>query len=82
MSWARRRLELLKRFLDVTGIDARRFEYTWVSASEGPRWQQVVETFTKRIHDLGPMPLLDTPMTDADFELLAKTVQDEPRRAG
>ena len=37
--YARRRLEVLKQFLPVLGIDERRFEYTWVSASEGQRWQ-------------------------------------------
>ena len=52
--YARRRLEVLKRFLPVLGIDPARFEYTWVSASEGPRWQKVVTSFTERIHSLGP----------------------------
>ena len=54
--YARRRLEVLKHFLPVLGIDERRFEYTWVSASEGQRWQQVVTVFTERIHKLGPAP--------------------------
>ena len=54
--YARRRLEVLKQCLPVLGIDDRRFEYTWVSASEGQRWQHVVTTFTNRIHELGPAP--------------------------
>ena len=54
--YARRRLEILKQFLPVLGIDERRFEYTWVSASEGQRWQQVVTVFTDRIHKMGPAP--------------------------
>ncbi len=57
--YARRRLEILKHFLPVLGIDDRRFEYTWVSASEGARWQQVVTNFTDRIHKLGPAPKLE-----------------------
>ena len=57
--YARRRLEVLKQFLPVLGIDDRRFEYTWVSASEGQRWQQVVTVFTDRIHQLGPAPRLE-----------------------
>lgn len=57
--FARRRLEVLKRFLPVLGIDDRRFEYTWVSASEGARWQQVVTNFTDRIHKLGPATRLE-----------------------
>jgi coenzyme F420-reducing hydrogenase delta subunit len=51
--YARRRLEVIKGLLPVLGIDPRRFEYTWVSASEGQRWQHVVEEFTRQIHSLG-----------------------------
>lgn len=57
--YARRRLEVLKEFLPIVGIDPRRFEYTWVSASEGQRWQQVVTAFTEQIHKLGPAPKFD-----------------------
>ncbi|MBO4300768.1 MAG: hydrogenase iron-sulfur subunit [Desulfovibrio sp.] len=57
--YARRRLEILKQFLPVLGIDDRRFEYTWVSAAEGQRWQHVVTTFTERLHNLGPAPQLE-----------------------
>lgn len=57
--YARRRLEVVKRFLPVLGIDSNRFEYTWVSASEGQRWQQVVSKFTEQIHNLGPAPQLE-----------------------
>ncbi|KAF1075122.1 hydrogenase iron-sulfur subunit [Halodesulfovibrio sp. MK-HDV] len=56
--YARRRFEMLKQFLSVTGIDPERFHYTWVSASEGQRWQDVVTSFTDRIHKLGPAPKL------------------------
>lgn len=56
--YARRRLESLKQFLPVVGIDPERFLYTWVSASEGARWQDVVTNFTYRIHTLGPAPRL------------------------
>ncbi len=54
--YARRRLEVLKQFLPILGIDPKRFEYTWVSASEGPRWQKVVTAFTEQVHALGPAP--------------------------
>jgi coenzyme F420-reducing hydrogenase delta subunit len=54
--YARRRLEVLKRFLPFMGIDARRFHYTWVSASEGQVWQKVVTEFSEQIHQLGPNP--------------------------
>ena len=52
--YARRRLEVLKRFLPFMGIEPGRFEYTWVSASEGGRWQKVVTDFTEQVHALGP----------------------------
>ena len=57
--YARRRLEILKQFLPVLGIDPRRFEYTWIAASEGQRWQAAVTQFTKQVHDLGPAPKLE-----------------------
>ena len=53
--YARRRLETLKEFLPIVGIDPARFHYTWVSASEGQRWQEVVTKFTDHIHELGPI---------------------------
>jgi len=54
--YARRRMEAFKRFLPFIGIDTRRFRYTWVSASEGQVWQQVITEFTEEIHRLGPNP--------------------------
>lgn len=53
--YARRRLELLRGFLPFMGIEPGRFEYTWVSASEGARWQKVVTEFTEQIHRLGAL---------------------------
>lgn len=50
--YARRRLEVLKEFLPVIGIDKRRFSYQWVSASEAQKWQKVVISFVKRIREL------------------------------
>ena len=50
--YARRRLEILKDFLPVIGIDGRRFSYQWVSASEAQKWQKVVNSFIKRIKEI------------------------------
>ncbi len=58
---ARRRLEVMQRFLPVLGIDPRRFAYTWVSAAEGAKWQAVVTGFTETIHELGPAPRVVNP---------------------
>ncbi len=52
--YARRKFELLDRFLPQLGIEPDRFKYTWVSASEGARWQSVVTDFVAKVKALGP----------------------------
>ena len=52
--YARRKLIALKQLLDHAGIDPRRFRVSWVSASEGRKWAEVVATVTKDIAELGP----------------------------
>ncbi len=74
--YARRRLETLKKFLPILGIDPDRFEYAWVSASEGARWQNVVTKFTEQIHQLGPAPRV---MDDVKKEGRGETEARTPR---
>ena len=50
--YARRRLELLHRFISFVGIEPERLRYVWVSASEGQRWQEIVTEFTQQLKDL------------------------------
>ena len=50
--YARRRLEVLKGFLPFLGFEEGRVSYTWISASEGKKWQQVVTKFSERIKAL------------------------------
>lgn len=76
--YARRRLEVMKQFLPVLGIDPARFEYTWVSASEGQRWQKVVTTFTERIHSLGPAPRHEEIEMPASFKKEAAAAKGLP----
>ncbi len=38
------------------GIEEERFRLEWVSASEGPRFAQVVTEMTKEVKKLGPSP--------------------------
>jgi F420-non-reducing hydrogenase iron-sulfur subunit len=52
--YARRKFELLDRMLPYLGIEPDRFKYTWVSASEGVRWQKVVTDFVTQVKALGP----------------------------
>jgi coenzyme F420-reducing hydrogenase delta subunit len=51
---ARRRFRLFKELLDFTGIDASRVTFSWVSASQGQKWAEVVNATTARIRALGP----------------------------
>jgi coenzyme F420-reducing hydrogenase delta subunit len=40
--------------LEFLGVDPRRFQMSWVSASEGGKWAQVVSEVTEDIRQLGP----------------------------
>jgi len=43
---ARRRFSVLKKLLTTAGIDEGRVHFTWVSASEGNRFAQVIQEVT------------------------------------
>lgn len=51
---ARRRMILLRRFLEHLGIHPDRFRMSWVSASEGAKWAEVVKEVTEGVKALGP----------------------------
>ncbi len=53
--YTRRRLAILHDLLDFIGVDVRRVTFSWVSASEGGRWQEVVDETTARVKELGPL---------------------------
>ena len=52
--YTRRRLAILHDLLEFLGVDNRRITFSWVSASEGWKWQQVVNETTERVRQLGP----------------------------
>ena len=52
---ARRRMAVLKKMLEHTGIDPDRVRMTWVSAAEGNKFAEVVKEVTEDIRKLGPM---------------------------
>jgi F420-non-reducing hydrogenase iron-sulfur subunit len=58
--YARRRFAVLKKLLEYTGIDPRRFQMSWVSASEGDKWAKVVKELVEEIKDAGPNKLGDS----------------------
>ena len=51
---ARRKFAALKSFLSYIGMDGDRTMFTWVSASEGDRFAQVIRGVTAKIKTLGP----------------------------
>lgn len=52
--YARRRMVMFHKLLEFVGIDPRRFQMSWVSASEGHKWAQVVSDVTAQVKSLGP----------------------------
>ena len=51
---ARRKFATLKRFLSYIGLESDRILFTWVSASEGDRFAQVIKGVTAKVQALGP----------------------------
>ncbi len=54
---ARRRIALTKKFLEYIGIPEERIQASWVSASEGAKFSQVVADVAKGVEGVGPNKL-------------------------
>jgi F420-non-reducing hydrogenase iron-sulfur subunit len=52
--YARRRFAILHDLLDFMGVATDRVTFSWVSASEGNKWQELVNETTHRVKALGP----------------------------
>jgi coenzyme F420-reducing hydrogenase delta subunit len=51
---ARRRWVVFKTLADFLGLDVNRVRFSWVSAAEGAKWAEIVNTFTGELKKLGP----------------------------
>ena len=51
-----KRAEAITIMLEDFGLEEERFRLEWVSASEGPKFAQVMKEFTEQIKKLGPSP--------------------------
>jgi F420-non-reducing hydrogenase iron-sulfur subunit len=51
---ARRRFSVFRDFLDYIGLEPGRVNFSWVSASEGAKFAEVITTVVERIRELGP----------------------------
>lgn len=57
---ARRRMAITKKFLESMGVDSRRLQASWVSASEGGKFADVVRDMVKELEEIGPNELFAT----------------------
>ena len=55
---ARRKLTMLLDLMEYMGVDKKRFQVSWVSASEGPKFAEVVKKFTDQVKEMGPQTKL------------------------
>lgn len=51
---ARRRWIMFKNLLDFVGIDSTRLHFSWVSASEGKKWVDVINGVIDTVRKQGP----------------------------
>ena len=53
---AENRKEAIELLLEDFGLEPERFRLEWVSASEGPRFAEVIREMTGEVRALGPSP--------------------------
>ena len=53
---ARRRFALTRTIFETLGLEPERLILSWISASEGPKCQDVAVKFTEEVRKLGPNP--------------------------
>jgi F420-non-reducing hydrogenase iron-sulfur subunit len=51
---ARRRFAVFHDLMEFIGVDPRRMTFSWVSASEGAKWRDVVDEAVTNVRELGP----------------------------
>lgn len=56
--FARRRLALVKKLLEYIGLEPERFQMSWVSATEGVKFTQIIKDLVKELQPLGPQTKL------------------------
>ncbi len=52
--FTRRRVAITKKFLEYLGINPKRLQASWVSASEGGKFAELVTEMTQELEKLGP----------------------------
>ena len=53
--YARRRFMLMKKMIEHVGVEPARINMSWVSASEGAKFKDVVDDVVTKVKEIGPM---------------------------
>ena len=59
-----RRIKLLKKYLSDMGIEPERVRFEYISASEGQKFAETVDSFVKELKKLGPSKIKDQIISD------------------
>lgn len=54
--YARRRFAMAKDIFRTLGLEEDRLRLSWISASEGAKYAEVIKDFTKELERMGPNP--------------------------
>ena len=54
------------------GVESNRLTFSWVSASEGNKWQELVNETTQRVKALGPFRELQDMTPKGEFQEMAQ----------
>jgi coenzyme F420-reducing hydrogenase delta subunit len=50
---------MTKKLLECIGMDPLRIRLEWISASEAPKFAQVIKDFVEEVKNIGPNPFCD-----------------------
>lgn len=75
---ARRRFTIMKSLLEYLGIEPGRFQMSWVSASEGGRFAEVVNKTVDAVRALGPIKKFNNNLALNDLGILRSTIKTSP----
>jgi coenzyme F420-reducing hydrogenase delta subunit/NAD-dependent dihydropyrimidine dehydrogenase PreA subunit len=50
-------MHLAKKLIEYTGLDPERLRIEWISAAEGVRFAEIMNDFTEKLRELGPIEL-------------------------
>jgi F420-non-reducing hydrogenase iron-sulfur subunit len=82
---ARRRFAIMNTLLDYLGIEPGRFRMSWVSASEGARFAEIIKKIVEEIRVLGPIKRFNIGVDLAGLDITRpvikqSTVQNQIKR--